>query len=134
MKSTVKAYRLPYYLLAVLVLGSLAFSSACNHRKTIRIGTHKVTVNRHGIQKEFRLTTKDDVPILEYEGINTAGNTLQVSIAADKVTVNGQLLGFLRKGDDVLIGDDGVAVNSMDYGESQKYLRANSSSVSVRGQ
>jgi hypothetical protein len=25
----------------------------------------------------------------------------------------------------VLIGDEGVAVNSLDYGESEKYLRAN---------
>jgi hypothetical protein len=25
----------------------------------------------------------------------------------------------------VLISDDGVAVNSLDYGESEKYLRAN---------
>ena len=32
---------------------------------------------------------------------------------------------MLREGDEVTIGDDGVAVNELDYGESEKYLRAN---------
>jgi hypothetical protein len=35
--------------------------------------------------------------------------------------------GKLRPGDSVLIGDEGVAVNELDYGETEKYLRANSS-------
>jgi hypothetical protein len=36
---------------------------------------------------------------------------------------------MIKPGDSVLIGDEGVAVNSLDYGESEKYLRANSNST-----
>jgi hypothetical protein len=44
----------------------------------------------------------------------------------DKIIVNG-MTGQLRPGDKVLISDDGVAVNSLDYGETAKYLEANNS-------
>jgi len=66
---------------------------------------------------------------LEYAGINTDGKGLKVSIQGDKVSINGVERGNLLPGDSVLISDDGVAVNSLDYGESEKYLRANSSSA-----
>jgi hypothetical protein len=56
--------------------------------------------------------------------MSTDGHGLKVSIRGDKVTVNGTE-GQLRPGDSVLISDDGVAVNSLDYGETEKYLRAN---------
>src|SRR6266545_2803512 len=66
---------------------------------------------------------------LEYAGINTDGKGLKVSIQGDKVSINGVERGNLLPGDSVQISDDGVAVNSLDYGESEKYLRANSSSA-----
>ena len=49
------------------------------------------------------------------------------SVTGDTVKINGIPAGMLREGDSVTIGDDGVAVNSLDYGESEKYLRANDS-------
>ena len=58
---------------------------------------------------------------LEYAGINTDGKGLKVSIQGDKVSINGVERGNLLPGDSVLISDDGVAVNSLDYGESEKY-------------
>ncbi|HEY6231094.1 MAG TPA: hypothetical protein VIW64_07515, partial [Pyrinomonadaceae bacterium] len=64
------------------------------------------------------------VPTLEYAGLSTDGKGLKVSIRGDQITVNGTA-GQLRPGDKVLIADDGVAVNSMDFGETEKYLRAN---------
>jgi hypothetical protein len=63
---------------------------------------------------------------------NEEENSLKVSIEGDKVTVNG-VDGKLRPSDSVLISDDGVAVNSLDYGESAKYLQANNSSSDVSG-
>jgi len=62
--------------------------------------------------------------------MSTDGKGLKVSIAGDKITVNGTD-GQLRPGDSVIIGDRGVLVNSLDYGETEKYLRANSGSTSA---
>jgi hypothetical protein len=78
----------------------------------------------------WSVTTRRDHPGLNsfhgVRGVKPPG-TLKVSIRGDKVKVNDADYGKLRPGDFVLIGDDGVAVNSLDYGESEKYLRSNSS-------
>lgn len=113
--------------LGVALLVSLAFASACTHRKVVKLGTHKVTLARHGFEKKLHVSEQESVPTLEYAGMSTDGKGLTVSIKGDKITVNGAD-GQLRPGDSVLIGDDGVAVNSLDYGETEKYLRANSGS------
>jgi ribosome-associated protein YbcJ (S4-like RNA binding protein) len=120
--------------IALVVVGLLIFASACTHRKVVQLGSHTVTVSRHGFEKKLYLSEKGSVPTLEYEGVSTAGSRLKVTITGDKVRVNDQDYGKLRQGDSVLIGDDGVAVNSLDYGESEKYLRANNSTseASVR--
>ena len=52
---------------------------------------------------------------------------MKVTIRGDSIKVNDKETGKLRPGDSVLIGDEGVAVNELDYGETEKYLRANSS-------
>jgi ribosome-associated protein YbcJ (S4-like RNA binding protein) len=111
--------------MSLVFMGLLIFATACTHRKVVQLGSHKVTVSRHGFEKKLYVNEKATVPTLEYEGVSTAGSRLKVTIVGDKVKVDDLDYGKLRQGDSVLIGDDGVAVNSMDYGESEKYLRAN---------
>jgi hypothetical protein len=110
--------------LGIALVALVIFVPACTHRKIVQLGSHKVTVSRHGFEKRFHVAENASVSTLEYAGIRTDGQGLKVSIQGDKVTING-VDGMLRPGDSVLISDDGVAVNSLDYGESAKYLRAN---------
>lgn len=112
--------------LGIALVALVIFLPACSHRKVVQLGSHKVTVSRHGFEKKFHVAENASFPTLEYAGITADGRGLKVSIQGDKVTING-VDGMLRAGDSVLISDDGVAVNSLDYGESTKYLRANSS-------
>jgi hypothetical protein len=114
-------------LMIALGLMGFTFLTACTNRKFAQIGTHKVTVSRHGFEKRLVIDEKAAVPTLEYAGMATDGRGLKVSIRGDDVTINDVVQGKLRPGDSVLISDDGVAVNSLDYGESEKYLRANNS-------
>lgn len=116
--------------LGIALAGLMAFLPACSYHKVAQIGSHKVTVSRHGFEKKFYVTDDGSGTMLEYAGLTSDGRGLKVSIQGDKVTVNG-VAGQLRPGDRLLISDDGVAVNSLDYGESEKYLRANSSTTSV---
>ena len=113
--------------LGVALLASLVFASACTHRQVVKLGTHQVTVARHGFEKKLHVAAHELVPTFDYAGVSTDGKRLKVSIEGDKITVNGTN-GQLRPGDSVLISDDGVAVNSLDYGETEKYLRANAGS------
>jgi len=111
----------------LMLIGLLALSSACTHETVHQVGSHKVRVARNGIQTTLNVAERGGVPTFEYEGVSTAGKRLKVSITGDKVKIDGISAGLLRDGDCVLISDDGVAVNSLDYGDSEKYLRANSS-------
>jgi len=113
--------------IAIALAGLIVSLAACTHQKVVQLGSHKVTVARHGFEKKFRVNANANVPTFEYEGVSTAGAGLKVTITGDKVKVNNVDYGKLRTGDSVLIGDEGVAVNSLDYGESEKYLRANGS-------
>jgi len=119
------------HVLGLMLLGVLTLSSACTHRTVHQVGSHKVTVARHGFQKSLDVAKRDGVETLEYRGVSTAGTKTTVVISGDKVKVNGVDVGKLRAGDSVLIGDEGVAVNAMDYGESEKYLKANSLNADV---
>jgi hypothetical protein len=92
-----------------------------------------VTVMRHGFEHKLKVSDQASVPTFEYEGVSADRRELKVSIQGDKIKVN-DLSGKLRSGDSVLIGDDGVAVNSMDYGETEKYLRANGSGEDTTAQ
>lgn len=113
--------------MAIALAGLIVSLTACTHQKVVQLGSHKVTVARHGFEKKFRVYANANVPTFEYEGVSTAGSGLKVTITGDMVKVNDVAYGKLRSGDSVLIGDEGVAVNSLDYGESEKYLRANGS-------
>jgi hypothetical protein len=112
-------------MLSIALLGLIIFLPACTHRKIASVGTHTVTVSRHGFEKRLHVADNPPVPTLEYAGVSADGKGLKVSIRGDQITVNGTP-GQLRPGDKVLIADEGVAVNSMDFGETEKYLRANS--------
>ncbi len=125
MSSLLKKFQVSLTI-GIALIALIVFLPACTKRQTVQLGTHKVTVARHGFEKKFHVTESASVPTLEYAGLSTDGKGLKVSIRGDKVTVNG-VDGQLRPGDSVLISDDGVAVNSLDYGESEKYLRANNS-------
>lgn len=114
-----------WFAIAVAMVG-LFFLAACTNRKVLTLGTHKVTVSRHGFEKRLVVNTHAAIPTLEYAGMATDGRGLKVSITGDDVIVNGNR-GKLRPGDAVLLSDDGVAINSLDFGESERYLRANAS-------
>jgi hypothetical protein len=114
-----KSQTLGFALLALTI-----FLPACTHRKFVQLDSHKITVSRHGFEKKFHVAQLKSGPRFEYAGVSADGRGLKVSIEGDKITING-VDGKLRPGDSVLISDDGVAVNSLDYGESEKYLQAN---------
>lgn len=116
------------YAVGLMLMGMLIVIPSCAHRETHLIGSHKVTVSRHGLLK--KLDVDEKAGRLEYAGIGRGGEGLKVSMNGDSLKVNG-LDGKLKPGDAVLISDDGVAVNSLDYGESEKYLRANNSTAPV---
>lgn len=118
--------------LAIGLVALAIFIPACTHRKIVQLGSHRITVSRHGFEKKFYVSELPAAPRFEYGGVSADGKSLKVSIEGDKVTING-VDGKLRPGDTVLISDDGVAVNSLDYGESAKYLQANNSSTNVSG-
>ena len=113
-------------VIGLALLGLVVLLPACTKRSIASVGTHKVTVSRHGFQKRLHVNDQPPVPTFEYAGMSTDGKGLKVSIQGDKITVNGAP-GELKPGDSILITDEGVAVNSLDYGETEKYLRANSS-------
>ncbi|MDQ1637551.1 MAG: hypothetical protein QOF62_890 [Pyrinomonadaceae bacterium] len=116
------------YAAGFMLMGLLIVVPSCAHRETHQVGSHKVTVSRHGLVK--RLDVDEKVGTLEYAGIGRGGEGLKVSMNGDSLKVNG-IDGKLRPGDAVLISDDGVAINSLDYGQSEKYLRANNSTVAA---
>lgn len=109
----------------LVLTGLMLAVSACTVRHTVSVGSHHVKVTRHGLEKKFYVSTRNGVAVLDYAGISPDGKGLKVSIQGDQVKINDVDSGRLRPGDSVLISDDGVAVNAMDYGESAKYLREN---------
>ena len=117
-------------VVGLMLVGLLMALPACSHQTVHQVGSHKITVSRHGFQKA--LTFDKNLGTFHYEGVSTAGAGLKVTITGNQVKVNDADYGRLREGDSVFIGDDGVAVNSLDYGESEKYLRANSNSTATQ--
>jgi len=120
-------------VLGIALLALVTILPACTSRKVVQVGSHKVTVLRHGFEHKLKVSDQASVPTFEYVGMSADRHQLKVSIKGDKIWVN-DVAGELRAGDSVLLGDEGVAVNSMDYGETQKYLRANGSGTSTTAQ
>ena len=112
--------------LSIAIVALVVVLPACAHRKVVHVGTHTVTVSRHGFEKKFSVSYDDKAsnPTLEYASVARDGKGLKVSLRGDDIRVNG-VAGKLKPGDSVLITDDGVAVNNLDYGESARYLKAN---------
>ena len=115
---------------SIALVALVAGVSSCTRRHRVSVGSHKVTIARHGMEKKFHVSDRAPEPTLEYAGLSSDGRGLKVTIKGDKVTVNG-VDGMLRPGDSVLIGDDGVAINELDYGESAKYLQQNNSNTNA---
>ena len=121
-----RSFHKNFQVLSIALLGLVILLPACTRRSLVSVGTHQVTVARHGFEKRLRVNDKPPVPTFEYAGLSTDGKGMKVTITGDTIKVNDNETGKLRPGDSVLIGDEGVAVNDMDYGETEKYLRANS--------
>ena len=112
------------HLIAILIVGVTMLVSACSFNKTVQVGSHRVQISRHGFVKSFHNDSK--AATFHYDVASLHGSRYKVAIDGDKVMVNDREFGMLRKGDSVVITDHGLRVNSLDYGESEKYLRANS--------
>jgi hypothetical protein len=113
-------------VLSLALLGLVILLPACTRQSLVSVGTHKVTVSRHGFEKRLHVNDQPPVPTFEYAGLSTDGKGMKVTIKGDTIKINDNEASRLRPGDSVLIGDEGVAVNDLDYGETEKYLRANS--------
>jgi hypothetical protein len=97
------------------------------------VGTHKVKVTRSGFTNRLGVETSEQGEIFRYDGFGHMGHRLQVSIQNDVVSVDGQTKGLLKSGDSLLISNTGIAVNSMDYGESARYLEKNAREAQAVG-
>src|ERR1041384_7547500 len=87
--------------LGLVLVGLLMLSAACTNRKIVQIGSHQVTVSRHGFQKRLVVNDQAAVPTLEYAGVATDGKRLKVIIRGDEVKVNDENAGRLKPGDSV---------------------------------
>lgn len=116
-------------LSAVLVfLTAVLLITGCGHHRqtgATTFASHKVTLNRGGFTNRFGVEDRDQLAIFHYDGYSISGTRLKVTIENDKVTVNEKSVGLLKQGDSVHIGDDGITVNSLDYGQTTSYLEAN---------
>ena len=111
----------------LLILSSVLIVSGCGHhrtRRTASFASHKVMLDRQGITNRFGVEERGDVATFHYDGHSSSGR-LRITIENDKVTVNEKSMGMLKQGDVVRIGDDGLTVNSLDHGQTAKYLQAN---------
>ncbi|HEY0006531.1 MAG TPA: hypothetical protein VGB17_17240 [Pyrinomonadaceae bacterium] len=109
-----------------LSLSSILIFQGCYKQSlATKVGSHQVKIERESFVKRFGVTEKDGNTIFQYEGYCKTGQYMKVMIYNEVVSIDGKVLGRLREGDSVIVHEDGVTVNSMDYGESEKYLKAN---------
>lgn len=112
----------------LIILSSVLIVSGCGHhreRRSASFGSHKVVLDRQGITNRFGVEERGDVATFHYDGYTLTGHRLNITIENDKVTINEKKMGMLKQGDVVRIGDDGLTVNSLDHGQTAKYLEAN---------
>ncbi|MBC7908937.1 MAG: hypothetical protein H7Y30_00445 [Pyrinomonadaceae bacterium] len=112
---------------ALFVFSTLIFLQGCNshHPQKLTFASHKVTLTRDGITNRFGVEERGTLAVFHYDGYCFSGDRLKVTIENDKVTVNDKLAGMLKQGDSIRITDDGITVNSLDHGQTEKYLQAN---------
>ncbi len=106
-------------------LCSVVLLQGCASEKTLAFASHKAKVTRAGLTIRQGVEERGDVATFHYDGYCYRGTRLKVNISNDDIFVDGKPHGRLNKGDSITIGDDGLQVNSMDYGETEKYLLAN---------
>ncbi len=106
-------------------LCSVLLLQGCAGKTTMAFASHKATLTRAGITLRQGVEELGDAATYHYDGYCYTGTRLKVDIKNDDVFVDGKLYGRLNKGDVIVIADDGLRVNSLDNGETEKYLRAN---------
>lgn len=125
----------------ISTLFALIFAlQGCSHQKlTKNFGSHKITVAQHqGFTTRMGVEERGDVAVFHFDGYTFEGRRLRVEINdREEVTQNGDLLGKLRKGDEVTIHSNGLTVVSaekgpLDFGDTGKYLQANVEQASVK--
>lgn len=134
--SGIKARSKKFFSLA-LVLSASVLAQACNHGPAVtEVGSHKVFVKRGimtGVAAVTEVVRASGKESFHYTDRQLDGTCFEVSIKQSEVAVNGTPLGKLKEGDSVFIGADGVTVNDLDYGESEKYLKANVERAALPG-
>ncbi|MBV9959181.1 MAG: hypothetical protein JO360_12210 [Acidobacteria bacterium] len=112
---------------SLLLLSSIFIFSGCGHANSgeLSFSSHKVSLRRHGITNRFGVEERGESPVFRYDGYSLHGDRLQVKIENEKVSINEKQIGMLKQGDSIHIGDEGLRVNSLDYGQTEKYLQQN---------
>lgn len=109
----------------LLFLSTIILFQGCGHNTgSLSFASHKVKLDRHGVTNRFGVEEHGRLAIFHYDGYSASGTRLKVKIEEEKVMVNDMNVGVLKQGDSVQIGDDGLTVNSLDYGQTAKYLEA----------
>lgn len=108
----------------LLFLSSLMVIQGCSNSGSIQYASHKVTMRRGGITNSFGVEERGKIAIFRYDGYNRSGERLKLIIENDKVMIDDQLAGHLKQGDSIRIADEGLAINSLDFGQSKEYLAA----------
>ncbi|MGB9180457.1 MAG: hypothetical protein WCB68_14590 [Pyrinomonadaceae bacterium] len=116
-----------------------AVQGCSHHQLTKNFGSHKITVGRHlGFTTRMGIEERGDVAVFHFEGYTFEGRRLKIDINnREEVTQNGDLLGKLKKGDEVTIHSNGLTVVSaekgpLDFGDTGRYLQSNIEQASVR--
>ena len=123
-KSNVAHNKFAKTLALLLLLSSFALLQGCSNTGSTKFASHKVTMKRNGITNRFGVEERGQQAIFHYDGYCLSGDRLKLVIENDKVTINDQLAGYLNKGDSIHIADEGISINSLDFGKSEEYLKA----------
>ena len=127
--NTTARFRFVKMLALCSSLCALLIFQGCSRKMNdvTKFGSHKVTDSRYALSNEAYIEEGDDSDTsYHYIGYNLASGKYHVVIENEEVVVNGRVYGQLREGDSVNITDTGLTVNSLDYGETVKYLQTNS--------
>jgi hypothetical protein len=116
-------------LVGVSVILIVLVMQGCAIHKKAQLGSHKISVTRHEFCKQFGVEEHGDVSIFRYRGVGASARFYEVTIDKNLVTLNGMELGSLKEGDSVVITDGGITVGSLDYGQTEQYLKANSANL-----
>ncbi|MBA2647427.1 MAG: hypothetical protein H0U81_11585 [Pyrinomonadaceae bacterium] len=121
------------FIVIGLCLCSAFVLQGCGHHPSVsRVGSHRVTVNRSVLSGNISalhgtagVEGEGNAATFRYSERRVDGVCYEVVIKADEMMLDGEPYGKLKEGDSVHINDDGITVNDMDYGDSEKYLKAN---------